>query len=105
MENPTFQRELDRATELTVVKVTALQAVQSPEDCKDILINQTASHIAGPSTTCKGEVCQAVIQKYRPPTLSANPWHKRKTIYLILTIVLLVIWIIIYSTLSQLNIL
>lgn len=103
MENPSFQKDLERATELTVVKASELEAVKAKEKSKTLFVNQTSSYIAGPSTSCRGEVCQAVLEKFRPPTLSPSPWHKRKTLYLILTLTLFIIWIIIFTTLSQLN--
>lgn len=57
----------------------------------------------GPSTSCRPEVCQRARERYTAPDLRGSPWHRSKTIFLLITISSLIIWAIIYSTLSHLN--
>lgn len=88
MDNPAYQRDAEKGTELEMVR------------------NKTnGSSGNDPSTSCKPEVCIVARQRYQAPDLSDSPWQTRKTVFLIGTIVLLVIWIIVYTTLSQLKLL
>lgn len=88
MENPAYQRDAEKGTELEMVR------------------NKTNGSTGNDaSTSCRPEVCQAARQRYQAPDLAESPWQHRKTVFLIGTIVLLVIWIIVYTTLSQLKLL
>lgn len=82
---------------------TELSVVKGNHEFKKAINGTTP--VPGPSTPCKPEICQATRSRFHPPDLAGNPWHAKKTIFLLLTIALLVIWIIIYSTLSKLDIL
>ncbi|RZC41583.1 hypothetical protein BDFB_013392 [Asbolus verrucosus] len=55
--------------------------------------------------TCTPEVCRAARQRYQPPDLAGSPWHMKKTVFLVGLIVLLIVWIIVFTTLSQLQLL
>lgn len=85
-DNAAFQRDAEKGerTELSVVQTQT---------------NNSSSQ-AGPSK-CRPEVCRKSRQKYQPPELTGSPWHLKKTIFLLSIIVLLVIWIVVFSTLSQ----
>lgn len=88
MDNPGYRRDVEKGTELQMVK------------------NKTnGSSGTDPSTSCRPEVCLAARQRRQAPDLGDSPWQTRKTVFLIGTIVLLVIWIIVYTTLSQLKLL
>lgn len=93
MDNPSYQKDPEKGTEL--------EAVNSLKNNNTNKSNPNQQPIS-----CKPEVCRAAMQKNRRPDLADNnPWHLKKTIFLIGTIVLLVIWIIVYTTISELNLL
>lgn len=90
MDNPGYQKDVEKGTELEVVQS---------------LKNTPNGNSTNPSTSCTPEVCIASRERTRGPDLSGSPWHFKKTVFLIGTIVLLVLWIIVYTTLSQLKLL
>lgn len=94
MDNGGFQRDLEEGTELGLVRNSATTNGTSSSGTPTI----------EPSTSCRPEVCQAARRRYQAPDLSDSPWHNYKTIALIVTIVLFIIWIITYTVLSQLDI-
>ncbi|XP_030754454.1 uncharacterized protein LOC115881188 isoform X2 [Sitophilus oryzae] len=56
------------------------------------------------TTTCTPEVCRSARQQFQPPNLAENsPWNQKKTYFFIAVIVLLLVWIIIYSIVSELK--
>ncbi|XP_060525733.1 uncharacterized protein LOC132703505 isoform X2 [Cylas formicarius] len=56
------------------------------------------------TTTCTPEVCRSARQRFQPPDLANNsPWHKKKTYFFVGTIVLLIIWIAVYTIVSELK--
>lgn len=105
MDNGGFRRDVEEGTELGLVKnpQTATNTTNGTKSTNISIPKSTVSTSAGPSSSCRPEVCQAARRRYQAPDLSGGPWHRHKTIFLIGTIVLLVIWIIVYAVLSHLN--
>nr|XP_023016660.1 uncharacterized protein LOC111505976 isoform X1 [Leptinotarsa decemlineata] len=75
-----------------------------------ITVNGTTSEAKATSadakttTTCTPEVCRSARQRYQPPDLASDsPWNQKKTYFFIATIIVFVIWIIIYSIISELK--
>lgn len=94
MENPVFQKDVEKGVELLETK-------------KQGLTTNGATPITKPppqaSTSCKPEICQAARSRYSPPELAGSPWHIKKTIFLLTFLILMVIWVIVFTTLSQLG--
>lgn len=56
------------------------------------------------TTTCTPQVCRSARQRYQPPDLANNsPWNQKKTYFFIGVISLLVVWIIVYTVVSELK--
>ncbi|KAH1001269.1 hypothetical protein HUJ04_013502 [Dendroctonus ponderosae] len=56
------------------------------------------------TTTCTPQVCRTARQRYQPPDLANNsPWNQKKTYFFIGVISLLVVWIIVYTVVSELK--
>lgn len=55
------------------------------------------------TTTCTPEVCRSARQRFQPPDLSSGPWNQKKTYFFIAIIVLLIVWIIVYTVVSELK--
>lgn len=58
-----------------------------------------------PDVSCRPEHCRDARHRYQPPDLTGSPWHKKKTFFFISLLVLFIIWVVVYSTLSHLDIL
>ncbi|XP_050294196.1 uncharacterized protein LOC126734554 isoform X2 [Anthonomus grandis grandis] len=82
MENKGYHKETETGTELNKVTVNG--------------------HVKA-TTTCSPEVCRSARQRFQPPDLSGNPWNQKKTIFFITVIVLLIVWIIVYTIVSELK--
>ncbi|KAK5647730.1 hypothetical protein RI129_002622 [Pyrocoelia pectoralis] len=93
MDNGGFYRNAEEGTELGLVRNPG--AMSAPSNGNSALYE--------PSTSCNTEVCQSTKNKFPQPNLSNNPWNRCKTISLIVMIILFVLWIIIYTVLSQMN--
>lgn len=90
MDNKGF-RNVETGTELKRVEVNGGAAGTSKNNQQTV--------------TCSPEVCRKARQTFRPPDLSEGPWHKKKTYFFVGTIVLLLIWIVVYATLSHYDLL
>lgn len=56
------------------------------------------------TTTCTPEVCRQARQRYQPPDLATDsPWNQKKTYFFIGTIGVFIIWVIIYTIVSELK--
>lgn len=56
------------------------------------------------TTTCTPQVCRTARQQYQPPDLANNsPWNQKKTYFFIGVIALLIVWIIVYTIISELK--
>nr|CAI5816892.1 unnamed protein product [Callosobruchus analis] len=78
----------DRGTELMKISVA----------------NGASTSAARSTTTCTPEVCRAARQKYQPPDLASDsPWNQKKTYFFIGTVAVFVVWIIIYTIVSELK--
>ncbi|CAH1126659.1 unnamed protein product [Ceutorhynchus assimilis] len=85
MENKSY-KETEAGTELN--KVTIING-----------------NIKASTNTCTPEVCRRARQQYQPPDLAnSSPWNQKKTYFFISVIVLLIVWIVVYTTVSQLKI-
>ncbi|XP_017784178.1 PREDICTED: uncharacterized protein LOC108567910 isoform X2 [Nicrophorus vespilloides] len=114
MDNGAYNKDPEKGTELLEQK-EATKSNQSPKQGKKVSQTQTQTQANGssgiqtdpqtPATSCRPDVCQAARAKYAPPDLSGGPWHRKKTIFLGITLGSLILWIIIYSTLSKMNLL
>lgn len=88
MENSAFDNEEDKHTtiELSEVKL----------------------HPSKPTNghTCQPEVCRNLHEKFLSERgkLTGNPWDRLKTIFLIIIIALLILWIVTFAFLNKLNI-
>ncbi|KAF5303638.1 hypothetical protein FQA39_LY09885 [Lamprigera yunnana] len=96
MDNSGFQKDLEEGTDLGLVNKTEIIVMGDR-------LNGSAPY--GPSTSCKPEICHSTKKRFQGPDLSDSPWHKTKTIALVITIILFVIWVIVYTVLSQLDLL
>ncbi|KAL1501672.1 hypothetical protein ABEB36_006961 [Hypothenemus hampei] len=64
----------------------------------------TTVHGNKATTTCSPEVCRSARQRFQPPDLANNsPWNQKKTYFFIGVIALLILWIIIYTIVSELK--
>lgn len=95
MDNGGFQRDVEEGTELGLVKNAERKTGKT-------IANSSRFE---PSTSCRTEVCQSARRRFHGPELSDGPWHKSKTIALTVTIILFITWIIVYTVLSQMNLL
>ncbi|KAK9737277.1 hypothetical protein QE152_g10866 [Popillia japonica] len=106
MENPVFQKDVEKGVEL---QKDVEKGVELLETKKQGLTTNGATPITKPppqpsaSTSCKPEICQAARSRYSPPELAGSPWHIKKTIFLLTFLILMVIWVIVFTTLSQLG--
>ncbi|KAF7280723.1 hypothetical protein GWI33_005579 [Rhynchophorus ferrugineus] len=56
------------------------------------------------TTTCTPEVCRSARHQFQPPNLTnSSPWNQKKTYFFIGIMVLLLVWVIIYATVSELK--
>ncbi|KAJ3650133.1 hypothetical protein Zmor_021841 [Zophobas morio] len=92
MDNPSFRKDGDKKGEKGIE--LSVSSTNGGTSASENLV-----------VTCSPEVCRTARQRYPAPDLAGSPWHLRKTISLITLIVLLIIWIIIFTTLKQLQIL
>ena len=99
MENRGFREDAERGLELREQKMKLKEngaTAQNPSAT-------TPKNSAIPSTSCNPDVCQAARRKYAAPDLTDSPWHSNKTIFFLAIIALMVIWVIVYTTISQLK--
>lgn len=89
MENSGFEGEAEKKLGVELVEVTSEKEH-----------NRTFN-----GHGCKPEVCQQLHNKYLQDKekISADPWDRLKTIFLVLIISLLMVWLIVYITFSKLD--
>jgi hypothetical protein len=93
MDNPSFHKDADRKNEKGIELSVSSTNGGASSATENLVV------------TCTPEVCRTARQRYPPPDLAGSPWHLKKTIFLLGLIVLLIIWIVIFTTLSQLKLL
>lgn len=83
--NSSVKKKNETGTELTNVKVT------NPG------ISETTA-----TTTCTPEVCRQARNRYQPPDLATDsPWNHKKTYFFIATLGVFVLWIVVYTIVSE----
>lgn len=89
MENSGFEGEAEKKSGVELVEVTSEKE------------NNKTSNGHG----CKPEVCRQLHEKYLQDKekISADPWDRLKTIFLVLIISLFLVWLIVYITFSKLD--
>lgn len=99
MDNLGYQGELEKGTELEVVQLRGKMIAVSPSNGTTISSQATAS--------CASEVCRTARQRRAigvgPDPPEDGPWNRKKTIFLIGLLVLLLVWIVVYATLSEMK--
>lgn len=90
MDNPSFGKDGDKSEKGIELSVSSTNG--GPSVSENLV-------------TCSPEVCRTARQRYQPPDLAGSPWHIKKTFFLIGLIVLLIIWIIVFTTLNEFNLL
>lgn len=84
--NQTKREKNDTGTELTKVKVN----------------NPQPTSATTATTTCNPEVCRDARNRYQPPDLASDsPWNHKKTYFFLGTMCIFVLWIVIYSIVSE----
>lgn len=84
--NPSTKNKAEAGTELTKVKVNGPSGT-----------SETTA-----TTTCTPEVCRQARNRYQPPDLASDsPWNHKKTYFFIGTLCVFMLWIIIYSIISE----
>lgn len=101
MDNLGYQSELEKGTELEVVQLKGKIITASTS-------NGTTIGSSQGTTSCASEVCRTARQRRAAggggaPNDDDGPWHRKKTIFLIGILVLMLIWIIVYATLSEMK--
>lgn len=94
MDNIGFKRDPEKGTEM--------------HEVHNALAHNALTHNGGPQpgpSVCRPEVCRRARESYKLPELTGNPWHRKKTIALSVLLALFIVWIIVYTTLSQLKML
>lgn len=91
MENKAF-RDVEVGTEMTKLKTAQTNGASS--------VVSAGTSAAAATTTCSPEVCRQARQRFHPPDLSEGPWSTKKTYFFVGIIVLMILWIIIYTILS-----
>lgn len=96
MENPAFERDgsasaaaaggppVVRSVELGAVEATAAVAPGNGAVCTDL---------------CRSRLPPLALQHKPPP----SPWNRLKTVFLATIIAILVLWVVVFTTLSQLG--
>lgn len=107
MDNAAFETD-SRGTNGTELRnVSVMVPGDSTPNIKLTEVTKYATNGSAPSTsmgTCHPAACMAARKKYLdqgPQSADQSPWHHRKTIYLIVVIAALIIWIVVYSTLNN----
>lgn len=101
MDNLGYQSELEKGTELESVQLKGKIISTSNSNGTTIASSQGAA-------SCTSEVCRTARQRRAAadgdaPNQDDGPWHRKKTIFLICILVLMVVWIVVYATLSEMK--
>lgn len=83
--NSSTNKKPETGTELTKVKV-----------------NPAATSETTATTTCNPGVCREARNRYQPPDLASDsPWNMKKTYFFVGTLCIFVLWIIVYTIISE----
>lgn len=82
---------------------SANNKAESGTELTKVKINEPASASqTTPTPTCSPEVCRQARNRYQPPDLATDsPWNQKKTYFFIGTLGIFVLWILIYTILSE----
>lgn len=108
MDNAAYDRDTDTQIKSKEVRIqlqarentNAVQPAITPSSGNGVNIKPKSENKA-----CKAEICKRARTRSRAPQSSEGPWHKQKTFYLLMLVILFVIWVIVYSIISSLNLL
>lgn len=102
MDNLGYQGELEKGTELEVVQMKGKIIATSASNGTTATANSSQG-----SGACASEVCRSARQRRaannNDDVDNDGPWHRKKTIFLISILVLLLVWIVVYATLSEMK--
>ncbi|KAJ8962782.1 hypothetical protein NQ318_001181 [Aromia moschata] len=82
----------------------AFKETNTGTELMKVTVNGASTSAARATTTCTPEVCRLARQRFHAPDLSSDsPWNRKKTYFFVGTIVTFVLWIVVYTTVSELK--
>lgn len=106
MDNAAYIRDTETQTKSKEVRIQ-LQARDNPNTGHPTITptsgNGSDITTKSDNKACKADICKRGHTRSRTPQSVEGPWHKHKTFYLLILVILFIIWVIIYSIISAFN--